>query len=232
MAKIIEYPKDAFSKALELAEAVDYLGGSCSVETCAERLGRSPTSGGFVTLLASTSKFDLIDSKKSNLAVTELYKSIKLAYSSEEKVSNQIKAFLSPPTFRKIYDKFKGKELPVRLLGTILIREFGVDRNSAGRISAFFTEGVKSFNLLIEDRLIDLDNPNRSTAHQNSDEGSNKVNAIAQYSEVYIPKVLGKEEYTVHILGPGIDTKINISEEEDLEIVSAVLNKLKRKLSL
>ncbi len=38
MPKNLNYPLASFQKAFALADAVDALGGSCSVESCAEKM--------------------------------------------------------------------------------------------------------------------------------------------------------------------------------------------------
>lgn len=239
MPKIIEYPRASFQRVLEMADAIEYLGGKCTVQNCADRLGVKVT-GSFNALIGAAKKHGLVDSKKETLLTTELYKRIKLAYDENEKRQNLRFAFLAPPTYSKVYEKFKGRELPIQMLDKLLIREFGVDSERAQRIMNYFIEGAKYCELLIDNKLVDTNN-NEVSINDNEDETEEEfvetVNSNSNKSQPELQKnetlqlSASAETYVVHIYGPGMNSKLSISEEEDLIILDAMISKLKKRMN-
>jgi DNA-directed RNA polymerase beta' subunit len=239
MPKIIEYPRAPFQRVIEMADAVDYLGGKCSVQSCADKL-RVKVTGAFTALIGAAKKHGLVESSKNALIITDVYKKIKLAYDDNERRQNMRLAFLAPPTYNKVYEKFKGRELPVQMLDKLLIREFGVESDVAQRISNYFIEGAKSCELLIDNKLIDINNEDSNlsnNAETSSDNGSSNIESGRQKQNVEVPKSepfptnASAESYVVHIYGPGMNSKITISEEEDLIILDAMISKLKKRMN-
>jgi hypothetical protein len=111
MPRIVDYPHASFKSAFEVASAVDYLGGSCSSESCAERM-KKKVSGAFKSTITAALKHGLITSKKDVLSITELFRLHKLGYNEQEKLEFLRKSFLMPILYSKIYERFRGKELP------------------------------------------------------------------------------------------------------------------------
>jgi hypothetical protein len=141
MPRTVDYPHAAFKSSIDLATAVDYLGGSCSVINCAERLNKK-VSGAFKSLVSAAVKHGLITVKKDVLNTTELYRLYKFSYNEEEKLDTLRKAFLYPVLYQKIYERFKGKELPVSMLDKLIIRELAVEESYGSRVAGYFVDGV------------------------------------------------------------------------------------------
>ena len=152
MPKNIDYPRSSFKASLELAEAVYSLGGSCTVESCADQMGKK-VSGGFRAIIGGALKFGLIDSKGGQLSNTQLYKNIHLAYTDEERKGYEREAFLKPPVFSELIQKFSGIKLPA-ILNKMLEREYEVDAEKAGRIAKYFIDGSKSVGLIDGDNKV------------------------------------------------------------------------------
>ncbi|HEV8515619.1 MAG TPA: hypothetical protein VGQ59_20185 [Cyclobacteriaceae bacterium] len=239
MPKLIDYPAASFMKAMELANAVEYLGGSCTIQSCADRLGKK-VSGGFGMLISSAIKFNLVTRKGEELKSTQLYKNIKLAYNEEEKNENLRSSFFSPRLFSNLYDRFKGRELPISMLPKLLIREFNVDEEAGSRISGYFVEGLRYLNLLDGNKLMDINNGRTSvveeidTVEENTsapilNQDTNVIPVIPQQAQEVLS--LNNSVYTIHLKGPGMDSKITISEEEDFLILEAMVKKIKRKMN-
>jgi len=248
MPKIIEYPKGNFKSSLELAEAVSSLGGSCDRESCASKMGLK-ISGAFGTKIGTTARYELISTEKGKLQITELYKLIKNAYNDDERKKFETEAFLKPEVFNKLYDRFKGLELPVGMLSKLLIREYEVEENQAVRVSKYFIDGLQYLNLLDGNNKL-LDNTIEEVEEDYAEiEEEKDLPVRTEYSSPYLPEKptaqilhienknnsanrVEKEttDYIVHIMGPGIDSQIVIKEEEDLLIVDAMLKKVKKKL--
>jgi len=249
MAKIIDYPRSSLQVCIQLAKAVDSFGGRCSPELAADKLGMK-VSGNFNAIIASTSKFGLVDNKKGQLEITSLYRQHKLAYSHEEANTALVQAFLSPTLFQKLYERFKGLELPIGHFEKVLIREFSVPEQLGSRVVKYFLEGAKQCGILGENNVLleigtssQANNDNEDSAEEvyandlqeiekplptgakSEIETSNKID-----SPIDIQDPRAHEIFTIHIKGPGMDSKILINEEDDLIIVEAMLRKVKNKL--
>lgn len=244
MPKIVDYPLFPFHKAMELVNAVDYLGGSCTIADCAHQL-KKKISGGFGVLISSAIKHDLIQRKGDRLSVSELYKKIKFSYNPAEKIDCQRVSFLHPVLYRKVYDRFKGKELPLAMLDKLLIREFQVEEKVSEKIAGFFVEGLKRLHLIKDGRLLPADGVVNTAAIQepvqmtlplskqtyieqlplenlgDSQENSAEINELVKAQP-------GK--FLFSIQGNGINSKVVIDNTEDFQIVEALLAKVKRML--
>lgn len=236
MPKLIEYPRASFSRSRDLADAIDYLGGTCKIETCADKMGLK-VSGGFHALIGAAKKHNLVDSTKDGLTTTTTFRNIKLAYTDQERLENLRNAFLAPPLYRRIYEKYKGLSLPVEMLGKLLIREFGIEQDVAPRIAGYFIEGARAIELLIDNKIINIDsttefsvnNENESSV-LSTDEHNNKVEtAVIPTSELVSTN---SEHYSVHIVGPGMNSRLMLNEEEDFIILEAMIRKLKKKMEI
>ena len=155
MGKILNYPRASFQASYELATAVDSLGGKSDVEVAAKQQGKKVT-GSFQATIGSAVKFNLLTTAKGNLATTRLFKDIKLAYTEEEKRALQLDAFLAPPVFRRLAEKFNGMALPAAVLDKMLIKEFEVEEAIAQTVVKHFTEAAKSLGLIDGDGKVRL----------------------------------------------------------------------------
>lgn len=232
MARLLEYPKASFKSSQELAAAVDSLGGSCSAELCAEKMGNK-LGGGFHNIMSSGQKFRLVDYKAGQLTITALYRDIKLSYTDEEKRTLLINSFLSPPVFSRLYERFKGKELPVGMLEKMLIKEYEVDDNVASRIKKYFIEGAKSTGLLnAQNHLAALD-ISTSSPEETLDPEELQIIPESSYTSTEtnnnVITLSDLDEFVFHISGPGINSKISIREEDDFIILEAMIRKIKKK---
>ncbi len=239
MPKNLNYPLASFQKAYTLAESVDALGGSCSVEMCAEKMQRR-ISGGFMVIISSAQKFSLITFEKSIITITEEYKLIKNSNTNNEKMAFLKKAFLMPQVFSIMYDRFKGSELPVNMLDKILISEFGIEENKAGRVAGYFIDGLKSFGLLNGNNIVEDPREIKVESKPAETVAGPELNpAVTQNEKVLEPEhpdtsfnAKKIESYGLQLSGLAISLKINIEDEADLQIAEAVLNKIRKSFKL
>jgi hypothetical protein len=225
MPKQIDYPRDSLSKSLQLADAVDELGGSCTADMCAASMNRAASSGAFLALISATGKYGLIDSAKGKLTTTERYKTYKHAYSDEEKQGLLRDAFLDIPVFSQLLERFHGKRVPEEILSKLLIREFDVSERDASRVASFFLDGLT---------VIGSANGSGPQEPASNDQKSASETLLSTHTAapVLVPRsATGQlDGYVVNIAGPGFHHEIRIAEPEDLLIVEAILNKVRRKL--
>jgi hypothetical protein len=222
---------------------VDGFAGSCSAELAAEKLGKK-ISGAFSALIASASKYGLIDNKGGKLTVCPLYRSYKLAYTPDEATKILREALLSPPLFSSIYNKFKGQKLPIEHFEKMLIKEFEVPDDMASRVCSYFLEGAKQSSLLNSDNVLVME---EETSSGDADEEDAKP-ALAslpvaveqedkydQASHDNKQRALSGngvvvEDFWLNIRGPGVNFSIEIKERDDLDIVQIMLKKIERAL--
>lgn len=232
MPKLIDYPRKSFKQSLDVAEAVDHLGGTCTAPSCADKMGMQP-SGHFYAIVGSAVKHNLIEAQKGNLTTTDVYKTMKHAYGENEKHKLKVSAFLSPALYLKVYERFKGKLLPIDMLGKMFIREFGVEESIAPKIAGYFIEGADACGILINGVLIDEETSVKSTSVENTakeeskkvgDEMNEPFNGLSNMKES------NDGTFTVHIVGAGLNSKLILAEAEDFIILEAMISKLKKKI--
>lgn len=236
MPKKIDYPRATLKNSLELAQAIDDLGGKCSTEMAADKLNKK-VSGAFHALIGSAVRFGLIASKKGELEVTGLFRDHKLAYSKEEADMALTLAFLTPSLFRSIFDRFEGRELPVSHLEKLLIREFDVPDQISSRVSKYFIEGAKQCALLDANNQLNANTPkqNQITGGVELEAPEGLVNTNNSSDSIDTQKnpddIEEDGKFSVRIKGPGMDSVIVVNEEEDLLIINAMLKKVERKFT-
>ena len=226
MPRAVEYPRRSLSDALKLAETVSSLGGKCSVETCAESMKRK-VSGAFTALVSAAVKYGFVTSKSGQLAVTDQFNRYRLAYDEEEKRKFLRQAFLNVPLFSQVFTRFqKNGELP-DILTKVLIREFDVNENLASAIHQHFIAGATESGLLSEDgkfveSYVAEEEVEQTPDHDEADRQEHAPQPIATS--------VADDEFSITIVGPGLNSTLVIREPEDLLIVDAMLKKVQRKL--
>jgi hypothetical protein len=229
--KGIDYPHASLKKSIDLAQGVYEIGGSCSAEMCAEKLGMK-VGGGFRGRVTAATKYGLITNTRGQIETTQLYRDYHLGYSKEEKIHIMRSAFLHVPLFNEIYMKFKDQKLPTDIFDRLLIREFSVNEQVASRVSKYFIEGAKASELLNPDNTFwesSADDSSYDDEDSTGDEDENEEIEAENNVEIVDPPV-DSTTYTVRITGPGINSVIAINDEDDLDIVNVMLNKVKKKL--
>lgn len=242
MPKNLNYPLASFQKAFALADAVDALGGNSSVENCAEKMQRK-ISGGFMVIISSAQKFNLVGFEKGIITISENYKLIKHAYTNTERLNFLKKSFLAPQVFSILFERFKGKELPVEMLDKILIREFEVEEITAGRVAGYFIDGLKTCGLL-NGNVVIADAENTESPAENVIQDIQPKQEILKEKEILEPVLIQpdtsfstvksatpKDYYEVQLSGPGIHTTLNLEIEEDVLILEAIIKRVRKNIT-
>ncbi len=238
MPKQVDYPRASMKNCFGLADAVNDLGSECSAAMAADKLGKQHTSGAYKALVGAAVKYGLITNKKGQLAVTQLYRDIRLAYNEAEAEKETQKAFLKPPLFSDIFARFENKPLPVSHFEKLLIREFEVPDNFASRVGGYFLEGAKQCGILGDGNVLSRDNDaaneiienGNDDDEQQADSPPEKPKAGPSHEISHPAEEEGK--FSVRIKGPGMDSLIVVNEEEDLYIVKAMLKKVEKRLAI
>lgn len=247
MPKEIEYTNRTFSSALELAEAIYDCGGSCSMEVAAHKLNLKVT-GSFRALIASASKFGLIQMKSGTVSITDAFKGMHLSYDEKEKQSLYIDAFLKAPLYRKLYTNFKGKTIPVDIFEKMLIKDYGVS-GTAGAAASNFIKGGQQLGFIKDNQVLPVDegnllpitdgNEKKDSKSKTANKGESKtVNAktpppAAKDSTKFTPPPAPPlpQEIRITIKGAGLNYEIPLLDDSDWIILNAVLKKAKGKFN-
>jgi len=201
-------------------------------------------SGAFTALIAAASRFDLVTNKKGQLRTSSIYRDYKLAYSSEEANNVLRTIFLRPTLFQKIFERFQGRELPVAHFEKLLIREFDVPEAISSRVARYFIDGAKQSGLLgannvlssiankIDEQVIAEDSEADSEDYaENTNLSQHATSSTSPELDSRHEVPVSESQYSVRIKGPGIDSVIVVNEQDDLIIVEAMLQKIKKKLA-
>lgn len=89
-------------------------GGTCSPEQLAAWLGyKSTSSGTYMTRLAAANKhFGTVEVNGDRITITERAKKILTPVMPDDAIGAKVEAFLAVPLFFKVYEQFKGSQLP------------------------------------------------------------------------------------------------------------------------
>lgn len=244
MPKIVDYPRASFRTAFALAHAVEDLGGIATPDLAADKLGKK-VGGGFKAIIAAAAKHGLVEFKKGRLSITSLYRDHKLAYTKEEQDQIAQRAFLGAPLYRTIFERFRGKKIPVAHFEKLLIREFAVPDEIASRVAKYFIDGARSIGLLDSDFVVassldaSAEPSDGSSTQEVQTDDSGDVDQESTSTRIGTPPVLSSTTteqrtqpiaFTVRISGPGIDSVLAVNEGDDFEIVRAMLKKIERQL--
>lgn len=223
-----EYPYASIKQCMEFATAVDQLGGSSSIEMCAEKLDKR-VSGAFRDIISSAVKYGFVTAKRGGgVQLAQTYKDIKLSYSEREKKHHTQKAFLKIPLFRKVCDRLNNQKLPIEFFDKLLIKEFNVKESHAIKVKGLFIKGARDVGLLAADNTLCYD------CESKKDESVECVdykvitdNSISP--EINKPEV-SSDSYIVNIKGPGMNFTISIAEPDDIEVINVLLQNIEKKI--
>ena len=234
MPKTLTYPQSSQSKALVLAQAVNSLGGTCTQELAAEKIGMKK-GGGFSAVVSAASKYGLVISRRGELQVSSLFRELNHAYSEEETKEFLRQSLLTVPVYAALFERFKGSHLPIEILDKLLIREMDVDQNWASKVTKYFITDAKKCGLLDEDGTLRLNTENSDDDALAQNQGNDELTPTTPPVEEPQPEVTLTsnltDEFVVSIQGPGMNTSISISDEDDMVIVEATLNKIRKKMA-
>jgi hypothetical protein len=248
MPKIVDYPRASLRRALGLAEIVDNLGGECSDTTAADQMGNK-VGGAFRSLIGAAGKYGLVSYSKGQIKTEPFFSDYKLAYSEEQKTEALRRAFLNVPLFKQLATRLGGKPLPEAYFEKLMMKEYQVPQEIASRVTTYFTEGAKDCGLLGADGILADPNsgvalasdfpivdtvstgptgpPSMSTEHRFITPMTGNMSAHGSVVGSTTTNLVATN-FNVRITGPGIDSTITIKEVDDLDIVEAMLKKVRR----
>lgn len=154
----IAFPYMDLDTAITVARAfIENGGGARTRDQLAGALSQSPLSGAFIMKLSAARQFGLVDYVDGKFKLTDLGYSIVDKNESRVK-SARVQAFLSVELYRKIYEEFKGKQLPPRPHGLEqTFVQMGVTQKQKSTARLAFEKSARQagFSTLDPDRLIE-----------------------------------------------------------------------------
>lgn len=152
----IQFPYTDLSDAIAVAEGLLKGGGvALSRDQLAAAMNMSPGGGGFATKVATARTFGVIDSSSGKYQLTELGDEI---VDPSRHADAKVRAFMTVPLYKRIYDEFRGKLLPPRPHGLDkAIISFGVTEKNARHARLAFEKSARLAGLYPggnEDRLV------------------------------------------------------------------------------
>jgi hypothetical protein len=118
---------------------------------------QSPMSGAFIMKLSAARQFGLVDYVDGKFKLLDLGFSIVDKNETREK-SARVQAFLNVELYRKLYEEFKGKQLPPRPLGleqALVQMGVSVKQKSNARLALDRSAKQAGFSAIDPDRLIE-----------------------------------------------------------------------------
>jgi len=146
------YPQVPLEKALGVVAAIKEKNGGNPLEPnlVAAHCGVSATSAGFVYLLSAAGRFGLTEGTKNSqgVSLTDFGREIAYAGNAEEEGVLKQKAFFSVELFKKVFDHYKGSQLPeMKYLGNTLQKDFGLKSELHEEFSQLFRDNTKYLKL-------------------------------------------------------------------------------------
>jgi hypothetical protein len=107
----IEFPYNDLDNAIEIVRGIhEVQGTACDYEQLAAHLKQEPKGGGFRLRITGTKCYGLITYERGGrLTLTDLGKQI---IEAESEKAAKITAFLNVPLYQRVFDEFKGRQLP------------------------------------------------------------------------------------------------------------------------
>jgi hypothetical protein len=150
----IEFPYGDLDDAIELAKAVQAVGGqSCTIDQLAAQVKQSANSGAFRLRTSYPRIFALAELDRGTMSLTELGLRI-LDPTQEERA--RAEAFLRVPLYKAIYEKYKGYTLPPPAALEREMAGLGVSAKQTDRARQVFDRSAQQANFYWsgKDRLV------------------------------------------------------------------------------
>lgn len=148
------YPFYSLEDATEFARAIQKSGGNeVSEDDLLKFLKLSRTTKSWVYKLSTAREFQLVERKgqksDARITITDLAKRLLLPGDDEELKVTKIAAALTPPLYKKLFDRYKGAPVPqVPFLANLLVREHKIVEGVSAQAAEAFIATAKYAGLV------------------------------------------------------------------------------------
>jgi len=177
----ISFPYVDLDSAISVAEAMRKAGAvPMSRDQVAVAAGMSANSGAFLNKLSATRMFGLVTVGGGQVILTPLAFLALDDGDDDRGKAARAEAFLNVPLFRKIYDEFRGRQLPPRPHGLEqALISFGVANNQKGTARGTFDRSAQQAGFFPDGRQDRLVAPIRRSSTSRQEEPVGEVRAAA-----------------------------------------------------
>lgn len=150
----IQFPYNDLNSAVEIAKAIhDNAGTECTLDQLAAYLKQSMTSGAFRLRVSAGATFGLTENDRGKVRLTPVGR--RIADPSQEAAA-RADAFLSVPLYERVYENFKGYNLPGAAALEKFMRDVGVSSKQTDKARQVFLRSARQANFFEhgEDRLV------------------------------------------------------------------------------
>ena len=175
----ISYPRITISDAIELIKKLfkEYTNSSLDRDGIATALGYTAGTSGSVTMrVAALVHFGLLEKVSPGMyQISDLAQRIVNPLTNAEKVEAITEAVLKPGLFNEIYNSFRTEKVLPEGLHVIMVKQYGIARNSAKRVDYLFRESAKYAKLIDSDSRIMKSGENDLEVNKSDDDMKNGV---------------------------------------------------------
>jgi hypothetical protein len=126
----IAFPYGALQDAEQVVEALRQRGDTAPVDALAAEMNQTTTSGSFRTKVATARIFGVIEVRSGHARLTPLGHRL---VDSDQAAQARVDAFLHVPLFQRVYDEYRGRNLPPSQGLEAAIARFGVSAKQVNR---------------------------------------------------------------------------------------------------
>ena len=150
----IRFPYINLDETVRLAEMLyNQHGGTCELSQLSALLGTTVASSKFRNQISAAKIFGVIEPRSKSVRLTDLGEDVA---DRDQRDEAKVRAFLSVPLYRELYEKFEGKMLPHDAGVEAEIRTLGVTTKSASKARQVFQRSAASAGFFASgrDRLV------------------------------------------------------------------------------
>lgn len=226
----VKYPYYGLSACLDFAALIDQLAGRAEASENAVLSAlniNSPKNNSYTYKISSAVQFGLVEKKGTGIKITDTGRLILYPPEGEEQKKELIRqAFLAPPLYQKLYERYNRKHLPPTLPNVLL--DMGIARNKIDRTAKEFISSAHFAEILDDNNTLSLLNSNSEEKDSEKESLKKQDNPIEH--KVFENKT-DENSYVVSVKGPGVDLNIEIKEKNDIEQVELLKTILERKMT-
>ena len=155
----IEFPYGDLNDAIKVASIIqERYGTECDTDQLSAELGTHPTNGTFRTKLSAARIFGATENRRGYVAITSLGRRLADPHSRR---NASVEAFLGVELYGKIFEKFKGEQLPPpKALERVMVN-LGVVQKQVPRVRQAFNRSAEQAGFFesAKDRLVKPGSP-------------------------------------------------------------------------
>lgn len=220
------YPRLSLEKAVRTIKSIHEQAHTSTVNqaTVAQAMGYSGLNGAARRNIAALIAYGLLDRKNKDLSVSELSLKILFPKDAQSELSALQTAALNPKLFSTIHEKYGQGTAPV--IRSQLICELHFTPDGAKAATNVYLEN-KEYAKLAESIIKLATSPSETEYDEEMPSEAPPEAALNPEKRPLLRPAPASDGYTVSISGPKVQFSVVVSDETDLTIIDAMLQKVK-----